>query len=163
MGTREDGGTRHFSWMINSPATPKLILFISFIRNEPVRALIYTAAPFIPSTTLSHTRWNSIFFRFPRVFVDSLPSFRRWRELIALQIVAEYKRFLRSLFYRIPRSLFLLLSLLKVTYVSFKRKFRGNLERQVYIAIRKFIIKTSKIITAGIKHTTQIHNWGIYH
>jgi len=52
--------------MINSPGIPRLILFISFIRNEAVRVLIYTAGPFISSTTLSHTRRDSIFPPFPR-------------------------------------------------------------------------------------------------
>lgn len=65
MGTREDGGTRHFSRMINSPGIPRLILFISFIRNEAVRALIYTAAPFISSTTLSHSPPKLHFFFSP--------------------------------------------------------------------------------------------------
>lgn len=77
--------------MINSSGIPRLILFISFIRNEAVRALIYTAASFISSTTLSHTRHH--FFAVSLVSVDSLLFFRRWRELITLQIAAEYKRF----------------------------------------------------------------------
>lgn len=99
MGTKEDEGTRHFSRMINSSGILRLILFISFIRNEAVRALIYTAASFISSTTLSHTRHH--FFTVSLVSVDSLPSFRRWWELIALQIVAEYKRFSYLIFWYI--------------------------------------------------------------
>lgn len=101
MGTWEDEGTRYFSRMINSPGIPTLILFISFIRNEAVRVLIYTAGPFISSTTLSHTRRGSIFSTFSLVSVDSLPSFRQWRELIALQIVAEYEWFPRCLLYEL--------------------------------------------------------------
>jgi len=94
MGTRKNEGTRHFSRMINSSGIPRLILFISFIRNEAVRALIYTAAPFISSTTLSHTRRSSIFFfAVSLVSVNSFPSFRRWWKLIASQIARNTTNF----------------------------------------------------------------------
>lgn len=76
--------------MINSLGIPRLILFISFIRNEAVRALIYTAVPFISSATLSRTRrWSFHFFSSSPLYC---PSNRCWWKLITSQIVVKYQQ-----------------------------------------------------------------------
>lgn len=121
MGTRKGAGTRHFSRMINSSGIPKLILFISFIRNVAVRALIYTAAPvYFFDYIKSHPPNLHFFFRFPRSIRELVSFLSSMTKIDCLADSAEYDQFSHPMFHSFSSTYYLkqhMLSERKVFFV----------------------------------------------